>query len=505
MTKYLIALLLPVIAIVIEVSGTHSQTVPTLSKTQMYADFDTLVHNIAEISPQIEVRQSVTGIDIFQQLAYYRSDIENVKNTEQFAILIRKALVTCQDGHTGILWNGYFPNEEGYKKRGISQEAIKLLPVYDSLFLGWSAKKKLNLKLKYVDGRYYNLATFSHQNQKYPAGLRLVTCNNAEINDYVHGLNNSKRMMRWDFKNKRYFSEDFYTSYHLSENDTLRLSFQDARGNTIAGNFRLSDSLTYSKPDPQTIDSTRRVAFFAAQKLLYIKIPVMKDADYYVKEISRQAANADIQKIVIDIRDNPGGSDNVWQVVVSKVIPKSLHYQDLLLCINSPAMRRRYPDYAGSWQKAAVPFLKDARYSVFYAGPVTIEPSSSSLKYDGKVYVIQNENIYSSAGSLAAVAAIDSNIVSVGSPTGRLLGKGIDPLIFELPNSKILYRIEPVIDFMNAGSPADVFHDKVEIPVELTLDEHLDRLQSKAQYTQEYLINTDPVFKKILAQDREVR
>ena len=501
MTKYLMVLLLAAIASLIERSVTYTQPLPKLSKTQMYADFDSLFHILAQISPQIEIRQKVTGIDIFEQIARYRRQIENVKNTEQFAILIRKALITCQDGHTGILWNGYFPDEATYKKLGISQDAIRLLPIYDSLFLNWSAKKRFNMKLKYINGRYYNLSAFSNQNQKYSAGLQLFACNGTDINEYVHNLNNSKRMMRWDFKNKHYFSEDFYTSYNLSENDVLRLSFRDANGNVVVGNFKLSDSLTFIKPFIRTIDTTRRVAFFAEKKLLYIKIPEMKDVDYYLKEISRQAVNAEIKKIVIDIRDNPGGSDNVWMGVVSKIIPQPIRYQDLILCINSPVTRERYPQYAVGWKKAAIPFLTDARYTVFYAGPATIEPHATSLKFKGRIYVIQNENIYSSAGSLAAVAAIDSNIVSVGSPTGRLLGKGIDPLVFELPNSKILYRIEPVIDFMNADEVADVFHDKVEMPVELSLEEQLDRLQGKDLYSQEYLISADPVFKKILVQD----
>lgn len=502
MTKYLIVLLLAAVASQVDRSGTYTQPLPKLSKTQLYADFDTMVHSLTQISPQIKIRQKVTGIDVFEQLARYRRQIEDVKNTEEFAMLIRKALNTCQDGHTGILWSDSRPDEAAaYQKLGISQEAIRLLPVYDSLIVNWLAKRKFNLKLKYINGRYYNLADFSYQNRKYPAGLQLVACNGTDINEYVHSLNNSKRMMRWDFKNRHYFSEDFYTSYHLSENDVLRLSFQDSNGNAIVGNFKLSDSLVFSKPFIQTIDTTRKVAFFAGKKLLYIKIPKMTDVDYYLKEISRQAADADIKKIVIDIRDNPGGGDNVWMGILSKIIPKPIRYQDHILCIDSPAMRERYPQYAAGWKKATIPFLKDARYAVFYDGPATIEPHANSLKFKGRIYVIQNENIYSSAGSLAAITAIDSNIVSVGSTTGRLLGKGINPLVFELPNSKILYRIEPVIDFMNVGEVADVFHDKVEIPVELSLEEHLRRLLSKDPYAEEYLISADPVFKKILVQD----
>lgn len=236
-------------------------------------------------------------------------------------------------------------------------------------------------------------------------------------------------------------------------------------------------------------------------KVLFQHGPLSAARPYLQNFKSRHAANADIKKIVIDIRDNPGGGDNVWMGVLSKIIPKPIRYQDHILCIDSPAMHARYPQYAAGWKKATIPFLKDVRYAVFYDGPATIEPHANSLKFKGRIYVIQNENIYSSAGSLAAIAAIDSNIVSVGSTTGRLLGKGINPLVFELPNSKIRDRIEPVIDFMSVREVADVFHDKVEIPVELSREEHLSRLLSKDPYAEAYLINADPVLKKILVQD----
>lgn len=88
-------------------------------------------------------------------------------------------------------------------------------------------------------------------------------------------------------------------------------------------------------------------------------------------------------------------------------------------------------------------------------------PDSRSIGYDVPIYIIQNENIYSAAGTLAAYAACSENIFSVGNPTGIWLGKGVDPIIFDLPNSHILLRLEPVIDISNADNAKKCFMTKL--------------------------------------------
>ena len=91
------------------------------------------------------------------------------------------------------------------------------------------------------------------------------------------------------------------------------------------------------------------------------------------------------------------------------------------------------------------------------------------------------------------------NIHTVGQNTGWLLGRGVNPLVFELPNSKILYRIEPVIDFQNVKSARDVYHDEVEIPVSLTIEQYLKRIHFEGDiYGKVFLFNQDPVFIKAL-------
>ncbi|MCF0069136.1 S41 family peptidase [Dyadobacter sp. CY261] len=485
-------------------SGQSVEPLPLLplSKSEMYADFDTLTKTIREISPQIEVRKKITGVDIVRKLEEYRRKIDRLNTIEEFAILIRAALTLCQDGHTSLIRKDYYPADSIYLQLGISQTAINLQAKYDSLFDKIVKAKKFNLRLRYIDGNYYNLYPFYHHGLLLKQGYKLVSCNGVEINEFVQNLCSSKRMLRWDFRKSQWFSEDFFNSYDLKASDSLKLEFLDLTDKPISGRFCLKDSLQLQndfQKSLQNVSLIKKVEYFEQEKILYIRMPEMEEGEFYSEKILQLAKDREIFKIVIDIRDNPGGSDFAWMKVLSAIISDPIRQENLILCNNSPLMKCKFPEASKRWTIYQSPVFPESNYAVYAAGQSTIKPDINSLKFSGAIYVIQNENIYSSAGSLSAIGALADNITTVGSPTGRLLGKGISPLIFELPHSKIMYRIEPVIDFMNVKRPEDVFHDTVEMPVELSIAQYVQRLQEKGDvYSKDYLLNHDPVFKTIL-------
>jgi hypothetical protein len=84
----------------------------------------------------------------------------------------------------------------------------------------------------------------------------------------------------------------------------------------------------------------------------------------------------------------------------------------------------------------------------------------------------------------------------VGIPTGRILGFGVNPKEFRLPNTKIGYRIEPVLDITNCETYEDIFHDKPELVINLNLDDKL--LLKTNTYTSEFLKEKDPYMMRIL-------
>jgi len=309
--------------------------------------------------------------------------------------------------------------------------------------------------------------------------------------------------MRWDYSHNIYYSERFYNAFNLSANQSLKLKFIDKKGKEIIGVFKLNQALEYE--DDTTSDATKqikKVEYFSNEQMLYIRVPRMNmdHVEFYPTEIKSKVSGKPLKKVVIDIRNNSGGTDNVWVKILAAIIDKPIDFKMLLLANPTKEMRQKFPENSAKWTSYRASFLDDYEYAVFAYGDRQIEPASSSLNFKGKIYILQNEGIYSSAGAMAAIGMLADNIFTVGQNTGWLLGRGINPIVFELPHSKILYRIEPVIDFQNVKNAEDVYHDKVEIPISLTIDQYLERTNYNGDiFAREFLFNHDPVFIRVLS------
>lgn len=472
----------------------------SLTTAQMLNDFDTLTSNILAISPQHPVRLQVTGIDIRENLRLIREDVINCKTDAAFLECVQRALTSCQDGHTSLIRTAYLPSRKDYRDAGLSNEAIDLIPHYDSIWrINPANNRKLFIPLTYLKGEYYCLSSFTAGKQNIKAGSKLISCNGQPIHKFVQSLLSYKRMMRWDFERKRYFAEDFFLATNFKETDSLSLEFVQPGSKEAKVTLAFSRALHFSDTINTTVNPVKKVEYWEKEKLLYIRVPQMSEPDYYPPLIRSLAGSKPLDKVVIDIRDNPGGGDGVWINILSTLIRDSINYTDFILCNNSDVLKRHFPEDSKDWNSYSQKGFAKNNYLIFYSGPSSIQPDSLSIQFDGPIYLLQNENIYSSAGSFSAVAALSPQLISVGNNTGRLLGKGVSPLLFELPSSKILYRIEPVIDFLNVKTVADVYHDKVEVKVELTIDEYLNRLKNKNElYNKDYLLQNDPVFIKAI-------
>ncbi len=474
-------------------------SLPNLTTTQMYEDFDYFVETVKHFSPQTAVRKAVTGIDAFEELQKIRKKINASKNAKAFNELMLNAITVLQDGHSSFLWPASY-DDPYLKELGVSDEAISCFPAYYEQWRSINADKKFNLKLVYLDGAYYSVMPFQYKGKKYEPGLKLRTINGINAANFVEQLYPYLRRMRWDYNNKRYFSESFYLAYNLSADEELSLEFVDADGNTIQDKFSLSQSLNYKSNDQQGAKE-KKVEYFDDEAMLYIRVPKMNldYLDYFPTEIKSKASGENVKKVVIDIRGNRGGADNVWVAILESIIKDPIAYEMLLLATSSEKMKAKYPEDSPNWESYFATFLNDLEFSVFASGSRTIEPSENSLNFGDQIYLLVDKKVYSSAGALMAIGLLAENIIVVGENTGKLLGRGINPLVFELPNSKILYRLEPVIDFQNVKNAKDVYHDDVELKVELTIEQYLKRMSYEGDlYSKTFLFTHDPVFQSVI-------
>ena len=125
--------------------------------------------------------------------------------------------------------------------------------------------------------------------------------------------------------------------------------------------------------------------------------------------------------------------------------------------------------------------------------------ASFPLRYQGPVYVLQNENCFPSAGSLLSTCQFSAQLINVGNSMGWFVGFGSMPWVLQLPRSRILYWTGPRLDFTQVRQPADLFHNNVKVPVALTARDYAQRYTYPGDwYAEEYLLKHDPVFRQVL-------
>ena len=107
--------------------------------------------------------------------------------------------------------------------------------------------------------------------------------------------------------------------------------------------------------------------------------------------------------------------------------------------------------------------------------------------------------IYSAAGSLATLATKSDCMTTVGRRNPHILGMGITPFVFALPNSQALISVEPILDFTHVEKIEDLLHSEVNVEAQPTLEKMLDYYNSPLDpLSPEFLFEHDPFMRKVL-------
>lgn len=109
-----------------------------------------------------------------------------------------------------------------------------------------------------------------------------------------------------------------------------------------------------------------------------------------------------IQKIILDVRDNKGGSDRCWHEILSYITQKPITLASKLLIVNNRHTNAILDMYKIPDSKISPAFSKKQYY--FMTDTLSLQPASEDLHYDGKIYILINENTFSSALAFTSIA-----------------------------------------------------------------------------------------------------
>lgn len=487
-----------------------------ISYAEMLKEHDSLVYYIKQISPVIYYNQEVRGIDFDKQSRQLKRQIKPQTTMGEYLQIIKKTLNIAQDGHTSQVNSTLLDIVKKYwiPAKLVSFDSASTANMYEYIkYLKEEYYAKPELNLIYISGEYYNLLGFSYKGKSYPSGMKLLSCNGKNIHNFIKKLTSLVSPLRWDRKRNRVYDENFYWPEEIYKKDVIKLIFADKNKNKYLLDIGKKDTVTYSiKKNNQNgyFSQTDTVVthYFDQTEMFYAKIPAMREelGDTIKRRLVNAFQNNKIKAIVIDIRGNGGGSDNTYGRFLSKLVQDTLKKKVVVARNFSPYIQAHYHINKDSVLKKnnytfdpGVPTLKSQDMYYIKQDFNFVVPDSVTLPFDGKIYVLQDKFIYSSASNLSSLAKNSEQLISIGQTPDLLGGLQASTLMMMLPFSKFIFRVEPQIDLTDIKKVDDIFQNHVEYPVQYTFkDLYLRTTTRENVFGKDFLQNHDPMFAKVL-------
>lgn len=510
------------IILTIHIGFSYCQVLPKLSFSEMQEDYNFFFSIIKDINPQLEIRKEVQNINILDSLEKYRTLITGCNDTKDFVLLMNKAANLCSDQHIWVA--DVYPPKMNSKELKLNKKYHKIIKDRKSKYFALPSCIFVNDSLYFTES--FTVTKFGKHDTVLFAGSKLLNINGLNPKEYFLTILNLKNNFKWDYNNNFFYSDRIIADPIELKNKELNFEIDNSGSISkiqIKYKHRYKHIYTVKsgssyKVYKHTLLShgkytggmpaqhySPNVVYFNKDSILYIRIPRMDDEDYFPDELIKKGKDLPINKIILDIRNNGGGSDWVWINILQNLLDKSLAFESIS-ALKNPSL------YADAIEKgfgnsidfdtvayADYKFLPRNTYKLL-KGESVIEPNSNSLNYAGKFYILQNERCYSAAGSLISLAETNERFINVGLNTGVLMGGGIDILTFKMPNSHLSFTLEPILDLTNVKKPIDAFHDKLKIKVDPSITEWIKYYDSFFYSLDEFLYERDPWFKIVLKQ-----
>ncbi|MDP4093905.1 MAG: S41 family peptidase [Bacillota bacterium] len=203
----------------------------------------------------------------------------------------------------------------------------------------------------------------------------------------------------------------------------------------------------------------------------------------------------DYEKLIIDIRGNPGGSDYFWRSnIVPMLIEKPLSYNSYCLFRGGKFEESFIEDSFKLNYKTLLPIANLNRenlkklpaeaktdFKYYMKCEDTIYPNKP-VGFKGKIYLMVDKYVYSSAEGFAFMAKNSGFATLIGDRTGG--GLSNQPVLCVLPNSGFVFRFSMAMGLDSDGTCVNEFTTKPDIY--MPTPKESDLMEDKAI---QYIIN----------------
>ncbi|TYP59952.1 S41 family peptidase [Thermosediminibacter litoriperuensis] len=470
-----------------------------LTAKQRLEDFRYLCDILEENYPYLEVLKRKHGLDFEEVKKDFETKVRSARSDAEFYDVLSRFLNTLQNGHTDLVsqtrykyfidvfrlyggnnsdpWENVLNNKittERYEYWSkIVQEDLIVIP----------------MNFKYVEGRYVKVdagslnAADSHE-YDIPEGSCLIKINTLPVDEYVASLVDQGYLTYDEKRNKfRLLDNVFPTRSEESVMLTYLTPERELKEVTVKP-IKINLNAIAKKDKAYRLFQTHIIE---EGRITYLKIPSFdiryteSDGDK-IREFFEKVK--DYPYLIIDIRGNGGGDSDYWMKNIvppllsenlnakfycvfrgGKYIKPFIDYRlnGLLKKIDDLPANKNYPPEI---KKDFTSFV-EMNYDISPVNPVG---------FKGRIFLLVDDGVYSSAESFAAFAKATKWATLVGTRTGGD-GIGIDPALVALPNSGLIVRFPLDMGLNPDGSANEEFATAPDIFAEWTYRDFLKHLE----------------------------
>ncbi|MGB3465278.1 MAG: S41 family peptidase [Cyclobacteriaceae bacterium] len=373
----------------------------------------------------------------------------------------------------------------------------------------WQQAKLFPYDLKLIGDRAYCYANMSDHQEINP-GDEIISINghsipqlmelaDAKISNDGYIQTRKMRFLERDFA-------EFYARY-ITQPDTFSIIYKHKNGQTnktVTASINAAER--YSRQtENQLAELSDHIALNMIDSLSAAVLTVTSfnnwekngsetDFKEELESSFRQVTNAGTQHLIIDLRNNGGGDDELGLALFSHLYGQPItEFNEMMFRVNK-SKYFRYSDFNGFYRWIIADVLlttAEANDTTFYVKDLpTLEASEpAKIQYDGKVYLLVNGRTFSTAADVAALLRSYKVAVIIGEETGGGYygnSSGLD-INVTLPASQLHLKIPTVQYQTNVRSILPRGRGTIpDVNISPTITDYLNQTDTAL----EYILNT---------------
>ena len=460
-----------------------------LSEEQRLADLDYLIDIFSENHPFVSLKSRVEGYDWRAHRDEFRAWVRDCHSDREYAAAMDRIVRLVNNMHTTLRGRSTLEVWSQEDLRNIDW-IEPWLRIMDGIDLGraeyWarlaSRRQFGSLMAIYSAGQYVIAERVTGTSgRSLPIGSRVIKVDGVDIDEFVR----SHRGVEWQPYDP--IREKTYSRVLRLPLGSHSVTAIVPDGSYVTEVFNVRASETPPSPliperrnGPFTLRTRRLLGCVIDGEVGYLAISQMvSDQSLLETEIRSMqeflTSVCNLPALIIDIRGNPGGQDILWNKLVRMLISETVQVKVTVAV--------RDGDYVSPFYRSMIdvvgfvpldeeditPDLKAEISNGGFRPPVTefmtIEPDEASVRYTGKVYLLVDDQVCSSAENFAVFSKASGFATLVGGVTGGD-GFGFNLCYAVLPNSKMVVSFPLSMGLNPDGTINEEAHTRPDYLVE---------------------------------------